>query len=152
MAPTQQTLDLHGYFLLHTAPLRMTPPNPYAPVKLQAGEAVSKTVATPSTWLRNFKALAVVVVCYSLICVLFALARVAMPEVLFPALLVLAFVASAWANVPLGPQIGWDRGGLPIVFVLFFLAVTGYCVSALLAGGLASGMINPVTIYTPYGY
>lgn len=127
------------------------PPNPYASVDPQVDETAFRPAARPSTWLRNFKALAVVAVGYSLLCVPFALARVAVPEVLFPVLLVLASIASAWANVPIGPRIGWDRGGLPVVLILFFVAVTGYCLAALLVGVLLYGTINPVTIYTPYG-
>lgn len=128
----------------------MATPNPYAPTDPHSGDVATTPVAPPSTWLRNFKALAVVAISYSLLCALFAVARAAMPEALFVVLLVFASVASAWANVPLGPQIGWDRGGLPVVLVLFFVALTAYCFAGLLAGGILYSTINPVTIYTPY--
>ena len=43
----------------------------------------------------------------------------------------------------------WDRGGLPVAFVVFFLALTAYLGCALVAGGMLYGALNPVTIYTP---
>ena len=73
-----------------------------------------------------------------------------MPELLLLILTAISAIASAWANVQLGPRIGWNRGGLPVVIFVFFLALVVYFLTALALGGMVNGVINPVTVYSPY--
>ena len=123
--------------------------NPYSPTGTNGDDPAIKPDVPESIWLRNVKALVAVVVIYTMICAFFAISRRAMPELLFVLLIVLGSLGSAWANVPLGSRIGWNQGGLPVVIVIFFLALTAYSVAGLIAGGTLYGVLNPVTIYTP---
>ncbi|TWU59955.1 hypothetical protein Poly51_02280 [Rubripirellula tenax] len=128
----------------------MTTPNPYSPPE-STGGSLDAAHSPPSTRLRNFKCLAVITSAYSLVTVLFALTRSTMPEPFFLlALLVVSALASAWANFPLGPRIGWARGGLPVVMIVFFAALVAYCLIALGVGNMLYRTINPITIYSPY--
>ena len=123
--------------------------NPYSPTELTHRERDSTPEPPESVWVRNLKAMVAVVTAYSMLCAVYAILGRAMPESIVVVLLVVGSIASAWANLTLGPRIGWDRGGLPVAFVVFFLALTAYLGCALVAGGMLYGALNPVTIYTP---
>ncbi len=69
---------------------------------------------------------------------------------LFLFLTAISAIASAWANIQLGPRIGWSQGGLPIVIIVFFVALVVYFLTALVMGGTVYGVINPATTYSPY--
>ena len=125
--------------------------NPYAPIRVD--DSVGPTLESPkpvSTWVRNFICLLGISAAYSIACAMFAIARVAMPELLFVGLLVCSSIAAAWANFQLGPRIGWDRGGLPVVFVVIFMALTAYCSTSLVIGGTIYSWLNPVWEFYPY--
>jgi hypothetical protein len=47
--------------------------------------------------------------------------------------LMTAFIGASWANVGLGPKIGWDRGGLPVVMISISIATVFYVMVALIA-------------------
>ena len=129
----------------------MTIPNPYAPTaSIDDDNRQSQSTHTPSTWLRNFKAMVVVTTAYVLFCLPFALSGSAMPEALFVILFAIASVASAWANIPLGQHIGWTRGGLPVVVLVFFIALAGFCLTSLMIGSTLYGIIHPIIIYETY--
>ncbi len=128
----------------------MTTPNPYAPTaSIDVDKRETPPTPTPLTWVRNFKAIVVVTIAYTLLCLPFVLSQSAIPEALLVILFTMASVASAWANIPLGRHIGWTRGGLPVVLLVFFIALAGFCWTALTIGDTLDGIINPVTIYTP---
>jgi len=128
----------------------MTSSNPYDPPAAHGG-ATAATHAPASTWLRNLKSVAAVTVAYSLASVLFAVVRAPMPEPLsFLALFTVSASASAWANIPLGAQVGWARGGLPVVMIVCFGALVAHCLVALAVGEMLYAWVNPITIYSPY--
>lgn len=96
----------------------MEAPNPYSPNTFQPDEKQATSVAPPSsTWLRNAQALATVTLIYSVLAAAFGSIRGGPPDAPIAPLLLIASVASAWANVPLGSRIGWEHGGLPVVLV-----------------------------------
>jgi len=125
--------------------------NPYEPPQAHRS-ATAQEHSAGSTLLRNCKSLLAITTAYSVACSLFAFGDTALPEaVFFWALLIGSAGASAWANLPLGAQLGWARGGLPVVMVLFFAALIAYCVIALVVGSaLYDALINPTTLYSPY--
>ena len=47
----------------------------------------------------------------------------------------MALVGASWANIGLGPKIGWDRGGLPVVILVTLIAAVLYFWVALLICG-----------------
>jgi len=116
--------------------------NPYDAPQASS-ESTGVSVACPSTWRRNRAALGVVVALYSIVCGSFAIARSAIPEGLFVLLISASGVASLWANVPLGPRLGWSRGGFPVVVIAVFFAMTVYMLTALVVGGTAYELIHP---------
>lgn len=136
-------------FCQSSATDRMTNVNPYVP-PTSPNDTTTPPVEPPSTWLRNLKAIAIVSTVYSILCATFALTRSAMPETLQLILIALSGTASAWANIQLGPRIGWNQGGLEVVMIVFFVAMAVYFLTALVIGGTVYGIINPVTIYTPF--
>jgi hypothetical protein len=124
--------------------------NPYEPPQTPSSVTVPAHSAA-STLLRNLIALLVVTTAYSFACMVFAFSHTAMPEaVFFWVLLAAATGASAWANLPLGAQMGWARGGLPVTMVLFFAALMTYGLIALVVGGALYSWIHPTTLYSPY--
>lgn len=125
-------------------------PNPYAPATTDSVAPDSQLTQSVSTWVYNFRCLAGVTITYSIACAGFAMTRVAMPEVLLLGLVAVAAIASAWANIRLGPRIGWDRGGLPVVLVVFMMAFVAYCSTSLILGGMLYFWLNPTWEFLPY--
>lgn len=71
-------------------------------------------------------------------------------ETRFLILLTVAAIASAWANIQIGPRIGWNRGGLPVVILVFFVALIVYVLTALVISGAVNGGVGPGMIYSPF--
>ncbi len=125
--------------------------NPYAPTHVDDSVGPTFESQKPvSAWVRNLKCLLGISGGYSIACAMFAIAHIAMPALLFVFLIVFSAIAAAWANLQLGPRIGWDRGGLPVVFVVFFMALTAYCSTSLVLGGTIYSWLNPVWEFHPY--
>ena len=118
--------------------------NPYRPPVLVASDACdSNCERLGSVWIRNAKSLTLCVAAYLALCGWLALYGSANPEFPLTMLFITAAIAAAWANLPLGPRIGWDRSGLPVVFVAYFCALAAYCSTALVAGDIFYSLINP---------
>ncbi len=88
-----------------------------------------------STWLYNGRAITVSTTVNGVVFLLMALSGSGnLPEFLI-GIVVVSFVCASWANIGLGPKIGWDRGGLPVVLVVISAATLFYSLSALVIGG-----------------
>lgn len=125
--------------------------NPYSPPAQASGTPnKQERPETPSIWLRNLKACTAVVIGYSSFAFLLAFSGKTVPETAVPALAGFAGAASAWANIRLGPSIGWSRGGLPIVLITVFAAMIGYMALSLMAAALIFSWLSPTWhFYTP---
>lgn len=124
--------------------------NPYRPAKADAIVPEPNLPRSISTWVYNFWCLVGVATAYSIACAVFAMKRVAMPEALLAVLIPVAAIASAWANIRLGPRIGWERGGFPVMLIVFFTAVVAYCSISLTLGGCLYSWLNPTWEFYPY--
>lgn len=125
-------------------------PNPYRPLQLEAsdGEA-SESSKGRSVWVRNALSLCGCVTGYSVFTVTLALADLPVTVSAIAALSFGGGIAAAWANLPLADQLGWRRGGLPVVFVAFFTALTVYCSVSLLLGTFLHTLISPNCVVLP---
>jgi len=118
--------------------------NPYeAPSPTDATSFASIGRWGASGWVRNLTSLVACIAIYTILAMSFAIGRTAIPETALFALLAFAAITAGWANLPLGPKIGWDRGGLPVVFVAFFAALTIYCSTAMVVGGYFCSLVKP---------
>lgn len=118
--------------------------NPYSPTSIQHDKPSTPLVTAPqSTWIRNGKALVVVVSFYTLLLALSAAARIGLYLELVVLLFVASFIGATWANFQLGPKIGWDRGGIPVVILLVFVAAVAYAFLSIYAGGIVYRWIHP---------
>ena len=88
-----------------------------------------------STWYYNGIALSAVLIVNFIVCSCLAFRGSELSETVLICFGALALVGASWANVGLGPEIGWDRGGLPVVIVVTFIAAVLYSWVALLICG-----------------
>ena len=88
-----------------------------------------------STWYYNGIAMSAFLVVSLIASFLLVISGTELSATVLSCFLVMAFIGASWANVGLGPKIGWDRGGLPIVLLVTSVATVFYTLVALLIGG-----------------
>ena len=87
-----------------------------------------------STWICNGIALltSTIVNCIVFLCM--ALSGSEDAQEILIGVIAVSFVCASWANLGLGPKIGWDRGGLPVVLIVVSAATVFYSLVAVMAG------------------
>ena len=88
-----------------------------------------------STWLYNGRAVSVSTTVNCIVFLCMALSGSEIFHELLIGIVVVSFVCASWANIGLGAKIGWDRGGLPVVILVTFIAAVLYFWVALLICG-----------------
>ncbi len=88
-----------------------------------------------STWYYNGIAFSSILFLSLIVCLCLAISGPELSSTVLICFGVMAFFGASWANVGLGPKIGWDRGGLPVVLVVISAATVLYSLGALVIGG-----------------
>ncbi len=101
--------------------------NPYqSTTDPESDESVQECRVEDSGWAPNAKAFAFNATAYFVVSIGGAIVDATDPEPELAVLFAASALSSGWANFRWGPPIGWDRGGLPILFVVYFSALTIY--------------------------
>ena len=87
-----------------------------------------------STWLYNGIALSVSTILNCIVFLWMALSGSESVQEILLGVGLVSFVCASWANIGLGPNIGWDRGGLPVVLIVISAATVFYSLVAVVAG------------------
>ncbi len=95
-----------------------------------------------STWLYNRRAVSVSTTVNCIVFLCMALSGSEIFHELLIGILVVSFVCASWANIGLGPKIGWDRGGLPVVLIVIPLATFFYAFVGVVAGVLVASLVG----------
>lgn len=105
--------------------------NPYRPperVEFSSDESGSRVWSRVK---RNFVACVAITIAWVLVTTPLVLWGIPITGEYVLLLLLACGAASTWANVSLGPKIGWSQGGLPVVFLAVTTFMTVYAAVAL---------------------
>ena len=123
-------LDSRRFALLAGSPIRFTS------LPSQKGLIFLETdMRKLSTWYFNGIALSAILLTSLIVCICLAFSGSELSTTVLICFVVMSFLGASWANVGLGPKIGWDRGGLPVVLVVISAATVFYSLCALVIGG-----------------
>ena len=95
-----------------------------------------------STWLYNGRAVSVSTTVNGIVFLFMALSGSENLIEFVICIVVVSFVCASWANIGLGPKIGWDRGGLPVVLIVIPLATFFYAFVGVVTGVLVASLVD----------